>query len=294
MIVKISALSQLCAGLLLALTAHADPPRVVSINLCTDQLTLQLADRAQIASITWMARDAALSQFAAHAAGIRVNHGLAEEILPLKPDLVLAGKYGARYTVALLRKFNYRVLEIDVARSFDEIAAQTLSVAAALDQRARGEAAVRQMRERLAALPGVASAPGNNAKPLAVMYQPNGFTAAGRSLIDEIFQLAGLDNLARRLNVNADYSYLPMEALIHAAPDVLVFDQASRQSASIAAMLLEHPALRRFAASRRVVQLPAALTACATTQSVTAVETLARVGANSANSASSVSSANSR
>jgi iron complex transport system substrate-binding protein len=267
---RLRLLSQI--GLLLAATANASsPPRVVSINLCTDQLVLQLADLSQIASLTWMASDAEISQFAARAVNIPINHGLAEEILPLKPDLVLAGKYTARYTVALLRKFNYRVMELDLAHSFDEVAQQTIAVATALGQHARGEAAVQRMRARLAAavLPA-------QPKALAVMYQPNGFTAAAGSFVDEIFNRSGLDNLARRLGLPADHAFIPMETLIHAAPDVLVLDQPSRKGASIAAMLLQHPAMRRFATERRVIELPATLTACATTESAAAVEALTR------------------
>lgn len=265
------ALGCILACFAIATPIHAALPRVVSLNLCADQLVLQLADQAQIASLTWMARDAEISQFAARAANIPANHGRAEEILPLQPDLVLTGKYTARYTVALLRKFKYRVVELDMARSFKDVAQQTLLVATALNQRARGEAAVQRMRARLAAATSNST---TKPKPIAVLYQPNGFAAAAGSFVDELFKQAGLDNLVRRLGLSADRAFLPMETLIHAAPDVLVLDRPSSTSASLAALFLEHPAMRRFAASRRVIELPAALTACATTESVAAVEAL--------------------
>jgi iron complex transport system substrate-binding protein len=264
-------LGRLLACSILAAPAHAAHPRVVSLNLCADQLVLQLADAAQIASLTWMARDAEISQFAARATNIPVNHARAEEILSLQPDLVLTGKYAARYTVALLRKFKFRVIELDLARSFDDVAQQTLAVAAALDQRARGEAAVQRMRVRLAAAQSSAQTLPSR---VAVMYEPNGLAAPGGSFVNELFTRAGLDNLARRLGLPADRAYLPLETLVSAAPDVLVLDRTAAKSPSLAALFLEHPALRRFAASRRVIELPAALTACATTESVAAVEML--------------------
>jgi iron complex transport system substrate-binding protein len=66
------------------------PQRVVSINLCVDELVLRLADRRNIASISWLARDPDNSNVADMAREVPIIHGLAEEIFPLDPDLVIA------------------------------------------------------------------------------------------------------------------------------------------------------------------------------------------------------------
>ena len=60
-----------------------------------DELLLRLADPRNVASVTWLARDPGSSNVADLAAEIPVNHGLAEEIIPLQPDLVIAGIYTA-------------------------------------------------------------------------------------------------------------------------------------------------------------------------------------------------------
>src|SRR4051794_41669818 len=75
------------------------PQRVVSINLCVDELVLRLADRRNIASISWLSLDPKNSNVAALAREFPINHGVAEEIVPLKPDLVIAGMYTARGAV---------------------------------------------------------------------------------------------------------------------------------------------------------------------------------------------------
>src|ERR1700704_5523405 len=84
------------AGLAPAAEAVSKPRRIVSINLCTDELVLRLADRRNITSVTWLSGLPESSNVVNLAAGIPVNHGLAEEIIPLDPDLVLAGIYTAR------------------------------------------------------------------------------------------------------------------------------------------------------------------------------------------------------
>src|SRR5215813_14877630 len=86
----------LATGLAPAANNVSKPQRIVSMNLCTDELVLRLADRGNISSVTWQARDRDNSNVADLARDVPINHGLAEEILPLNPDLVLAGIYTAR------------------------------------------------------------------------------------------------------------------------------------------------------------------------------------------------------
>ena len=79
-------------ALLLAAPAAAAPQRIVSMNLCTDQMALLLAGPARIVSISFLGPDPAESPLAGLARGIPVNHGLAEEVIAVKPDVVFAGK----------------------------------------------------------------------------------------------------------------------------------------------------------------------------------------------------------
>ena len=72
------------------------PQRVVSMNLCTDQLAMLLAAPGQLISVSYLAQDARSSAMAEAAQGFEMNHGLAEEIAFLRPDLVLAGRYTTR------------------------------------------------------------------------------------------------------------------------------------------------------------------------------------------------------
>ena len=83
----------------------ADPPRrVVSLNLCTDQLALMIADPGQLVSVSWHAERLAVRPLADMARSLHANHGLAEEIYRLQPDLVLTGPYTAPTTVAMLER----------------------------------------------------------------------------------------------------------------------------------------------------------------------------------------------
>ncbi|MFM2128529.1 MAG: hypothetical protein RL477_75, partial [Pseudomonadota bacterium] len=92
--------------------ARADKPqRIVSINLCTDQLAMLLVPAERIVSLSFLAADPASSAMAELGARFHLNHGLAEEILPLDPDIVLAGPHGAGAAIALLRRLGRPVFQ---------------------------------------------------------------------------------------------------------------------------------------------------------------------------------------
>ncbi|MSO64960.1 MAG: ABC transporter substrate-binding protein [Alphaproteobacteria bacterium] len=259
------------AGLAVAAGADTKPQRVVSMNLCTDQLVMLLADRSVIKSLYRTSTDPAFSYVADNIAGIPLNRGAAEGVLAFRPDVVIAGTYTTRATVALLRRLGTRVIELPIAESFAEIRSQLAQLGQALGEDERAGAIVADMDRRLAAVR--ASAPPRS----AILLGPNLFSNGRGSLMDEVFRLAGLRNVAADLGLMG-YGRLDLERIVAAAPEVLVIPAGVRAHPSLAASLLRHPALRRLGRDGTVVNLPSALWTCAGPFTVEAVEQLAGVG----------------
>jgi len=69
--------------------ARTQPQRIVSLNMCADQLVLALADRSQIAGLTRNAPDRDMSAEAARTPGLHILGSSAEEIFGIHPDLVV-------------------------------------------------------------------------------------------------------------------------------------------------------------------------------------------------------------
>ena len=83
----------LFVALILVWPAAAKPQRIVSTNVCADQLALAIADRDKVISVSRMAVEPQISNFADVAKSIRINGARAEEIVELKPDLILGDVY---------------------------------------------------------------------------------------------------------------------------------------------------------------------------------------------------------
>lgn len=213
--------------LLLALPTHA-AERVVSLNLCTDQLLVLLAPEKAVALST-LARDPALSVVADEARRLPEVRADAEAVLALRPDLVLAGEYGAQATLAALKARGVPVLQLGLPGGFDAIRAQVREVAQALGAEARGEVLIAEMEGVLAALPRPSPA------PTAVLLGARGWTSGPGTLGDAVLRAAGYRN--------AGAGHVGLERLLAHRPDVLVTAEAPRFP-SLATAMLEHPALR--------------------------------------------------
>src|SRR6202163_3687163 len=99
-------------------------PRVVSMNVCSDQLLLTLADPEQILGLSRYARDGWQSWAADKARNYPILSGGAEDVLVLKPDIVVASLFDKRSTRELLKAKGLHLAEFAVPRNLDEVKAQ--------------------------------------------------------------------------------------------------------------------------------------------------------------------------
>lgn len=236
--------------------ADAIPRHIVSLNLCTDQMALMLAPQT-IRSVSYLAARPDISYRSDLAQGVPHNHGRSEEILPLEPDLVLAGRYTSRPTVFLLRRLGYNVFDQDISRSIDEVRQRVLEVGQVLAAETQAEALIAAMDERLAAL---APAAGED-QPTAVYYQANGYTAGDDTLVGDIIAHAGLENLGGRIGIRG-HGRMALETLLDLRPDILIRDDQQPQAPALAYEVLRHPALKALIDRSLQVVVPTRLWIC--------------------------------
>jgi iron complex transport system substrate-binding protein len=251
--------------------AAAKPGRIVSLNLCTDELVLRLADRARIASVTWLSRDPRNANMAAAARMVGVNHGLAEEVLAARPDLVVAGASTTRATVALLKRAGIPVREFGVPRSIAEMRGQIREMAALLGEEERGARLVAAIDARLAAL--TAKRPATH--PRAIVLRPNGFTVGRGSLVDEILTAAGLDNIASDLGIDS-YGQIALETVALGGAQMLNLNDTPDGPPSLANDVLHHPLIAKLGTRLKLVALPSRLWTCAGPSVLDAIDLLAK------------------
>ncbi|MDO5758224.1 MAG: ABC transporter substrate-binding protein [Rhodobacterales bacterium] len=240
-------MSSLCAiaaaAALCAAPLAAAPQRVVSINLCTDQLAMLIAAPDQLVSVSRIAQDTRVSSMAAEAARYPINAGHAEEVHALAPDLVVAGEFTNADTVALLRRLGIRVELFDIVKSLDDVRERILQMGRVLGREVAAEAMVARFDTDLARLrSGADDLPGPDA-PRAALYSANGYTVGYDTLSGEILAAAGLRNAP----AEAGYGWgrLPLEILAMLQPD-LVITGRRYPGGSQAEEIMDHPVVVRL------------------------------------------------
>jgi iron complex transport system substrate-binding protein len=259
------------AILLYACASAAELPTVASLNVCTDQLLLHVADPEQIVTLSWLSADPEESTLAETAARYTLNYGSAEEILSFDPDVVIAGVYTNAFARALLRNLGYRVVDIDPPESLDDVIANLREVAAAIDRVEHGELVIREMESR------IARHRARLGRDLvdAVVVRPGGFTVEAPSLAHELMTLAGLRNLPAERGLDR-WGSLSIETLLHHPPELLIATAYHDDAASLANAVLAHPALERLAERTVTAEVPAPFWSCGLPNSLDAVEMLER------------------
>ena len=247
------------------------PRRIVSLDLCTDQLLIELADPSAIAAVTHLAADPTVSAIPHKAQGLSRTRGGAEEVLSYDPDLILAGPFGVSPTVALLRRLRRNVVVVPLAQDLDGVRRAVRVVAGAIGEEARGRAMIAEFDARLANIPHALRAP-----PTAVVYQIGGAVSGPGSLADAALTAAGFVNLASAYRTSKG-GQVPLESLLAKPPELLVLASNGRDYATPLADNLRHPALLALAGLRPTLELSWRYWLCGTPHLAEAIERLARM-----------------
>jgi iron complex transport system substrate-binding protein len=271
--VRVLRLSGLAFIALIALAqpGEAAPRRVVSFNLCADQLVIALADPEQIAGLSPYAADPALSVMAEQARSFRRLEWQAEATISLQPDLVLVGPNDRPVTRRLLAAQKLRVLDVALVSDVAAARAQIAELATLLGHPERGERLLAELAAAQARLAQVPRAPFST----ALVVERGGYTQGPQSLAATLVAQAGLRPPA---GVPAGYGgFIALERLLMLKADILFLKDPPLKPQDQGALFFTHPAVEALYPPERRIALPTRFTMCGGPALVAAFDYLAGV-----------------
>jgi iron complex transport system substrate-binding protein len=245
--------------------------RIVSLNMCVDGILVELVSHDRIAALSHYARDPQRSTISEIARHLPITYETAEEVVALRPDLVLTSRHSAPATRNALKRVGIRFELFDVPQTIAGSLEQVRQVAGFLGAEREGEAMVARIEQALEA----ARLPAGEEPLSAAVYQPGGLSAGADTVIGELMQLTGLQNIAARYGVR-NYRPLPLEVLVSSPPDVLLVGETAPGSPLRAERIVRHRALRALELQMTQELFPARLLFCAGPTMIEAASTLAR------------------
>lgn len=182
--------------------------RVVSVNLCTDELLLLLARPDQVAGVSFLAQDALESPLWRSAQRYPGNNGTIEEVLALHPDVILTMGGGGRSRGLLARRLGIHPVDLAIPNSLDQVEGNLRIVATALGDFRRADPWIARIESLRRTAPAEAID--------SIWVSAGGFSLSPDSLGARWLRLAGL----RQRPLSGDRATL--ETLLTTPPKVLV------------------------------------------------------------------------
>ena len=223
------------SALLLGASAAA---RIASLNLCTDEYALLLAKPQQLVSVSYLSQDPLESPLWRSARRYRGNRGSLEDVLTLRPTLVLTMGGGGRATRLLAARLDIQALDLPYANSLDDIERNLRTVAAALGDSGRAKSWIAEIEKLRRTAPAKASD--------AIWVSGRGDSLAAGSLGDQWLRLAGFRQRA------LSGGRVTFETLLTNPPKVLMKSNYRDGEMSSGVQWLNHPIVRH-ASARQIV-----------------------------------------
>jgi iron complex transport system substrate-binding protein len=246
-------------------------PRIASMNVCTDQLLLALADPAQILGLSRYARDARQSWEAGDARRYPVLSGGAEDVLVLKPDVVVASAFDKRSTRELLKAQGLHLVEFSVPGNLDEVKAQIRQMGELAGHPDRAAAEIARLDAAMARARRTVLQ-----KRIAVLpLSRRGWVSGRDSLVSALLAETGLFNAADSLGIGAG-GFASLEQIVQQRPDFLLVSEDGDRAEDEGRAFLLHPALERFYPPAKRIVIPERLTVCGGVMQADALDVLVK------------------
>jgi iron complex transport system substrate-binding protein len=198
-----------------SVATNSAPMRIVSVTITGDVLLQALVDSSRILAVSALADDSGIHE----AAGLfptkpRIGPDL-EQIVSLRPDLVLLGSFHDPAFVDGIRKSGLNVEILQSPNSLEKVRTYLKQVATRLGEPAKGDSLVRWMDSTLDAVKSkIANCPD---RP-SVLYWSEGFTAGDSSTIGDLLKVVGVQNLAAQAGIQGSQT-IAIEDVIRLQPD---------------------------------------------------------------------------
>lgn len=210
--------------------AAAPARRIVSLDLCTDWMLARHAAPARVAALSPLHRRFPVAWLGAD---WPVHDGSLEQVLQLRPDLVITGEYNALLLRKRLQALGVRVEVLPLPRGLADIRTYEEGMLRLLDLPA----------DRASLAPAAASPPGPRKRLL--LLGANGIGTGRGTFEDGILAHAGWTNYLEETG----YPRLDLERVALDPPDAVLW--AAPGSRALANRFAEHPVLRRAVAPER-------------------------------------------
>lgn len=233
-----------------------EKPSIVSLDFCSDQFVLYLADKEQITAVSKAAEDIH-SFYRERAQDIPKSNSTIEEVIMLNPDVVIQTYSSAAHMAEMTERTGISLIATEYGSDPDTVYKNMAMLGKVVGQEERAVEFNQNYERRLKEI---------KAKPqskLTVAYiTPSGTTAGVGTSVDDIIKLSGFESYAAVHNFNGWLS-LPVENLVMDPPDIFItgyFEEGAVTQSSWS--LARHDYLFKMMKNIPTINIPSSYMSC--------------------------------
>jgi len=200
-------------------TVGAEPARIVSLGPSAAQTLWEVGAREKVVGVSKYASYLEGAEDKVNVSGSGQTFVVAERVIALEPDLVIAPNIITNDTVGKLRDAGLTVYRFDAATSIEDVIAKTAMIGRLTGECEGAAETIEWMEDELDT---VRSAVEGQPRPL-VLYTFHGYTAGSDTFIHEIITTAGADNMAAAVGISG-YGQLNQEVVVQQNPEWIVLN----------------------------------------------------------------------
>lgn len=206
---------------------------IVSTNPCADAVLVRLVPASRIAAISHYSHDPVAGSLPMSVARrYRSTAGTAEEVIALRPSLVLTSSFTPLATREAYARAGLRTLVLGSPTSIAASEAQVMEIARAVGATPRGRAIVARIDAAVRA-----ARPIMRRRPAALLYLGGDLANGAGTLLDEMMTIAGFTNAAASYGL-AFTGTLPAETIVARPPAVVIAPPGDGRAATLRRALL--------------------------------------------------------
>ncbi len=208
--------------------------KIISLNLCTDILLIQLAAKSQQLSLTHLVKD--MSSHLSIPKTAQFNRGLVEEVILFQPDISIVHTFTNHTTVQRLQKLKIPMLKLKAAQKIEDIYYNLNQVGQAIGRETEARQVIQNMQTQLQTMPQLQ-------QQSVLIFYPNGFTVGQQTLVHQIVARLNLHNVVQDIQF---WGKISLEQILYYHPKFIILSTENTDKPALATRLLRHKILQNI------------------------------------------------
>lgn len=199
------------------------PERIISMSISTDEILIDMVDSKRIVGFSRLVDVPGISNVIDRAKAVegRVYSGNSENIIPLRPDLVIAPSFTPIELIQTLRDMGIKVYLYRTPHTLNDIKATIREFAAVVDEKAKAEEIISKMDEKLAYVKSKTGNIGFSDQKRVILMDNNGSFYMPNSSFSNLCRNAGARDATQELGYEKN-CILSQEEIVRLNPDIFV------------------------------------------------------------------------